>query len=216
MLLTILYAILLLLVKIAIQLLLNKIRPTDYQTLVRFEKFCGNSVKLWLSEKSISVSSLLSFSVSLTAGVDLAVWRELKGRPSSAAELCVWRRMCDLPLCWCVFTACTCINVYLMFSLSMSAAWYHCLRLLLGGLVWLLIRCVTTHWCLGDLRGYFMLFLALSLCVCMQEKLSEFETRVMADFVLQSNSELCTSGFYCIHKCVFNLICIPTNFSLKC
>lgn len=70
--------------------------------------------------------------------------------------------------------------------------------------------CMTSHWCLVDLRGHYLRSPSLTPCVCMQE--SEFERRV-GEGVFEKNRSVPQLLVYLKHVSQTSLIILVINYS---
>lgn len=77
--------------------------------------------------------------------------------------------------------------------------------------------CMTSHWCLDDLRGHYLLSpsLLLCVCVCVQERISEFERRVIAHCLFESNPGCVSWLLLYLKMCLKFHLCLHMKVSLK-
>lgn len=193
------------------------------------ENFLGNSLPLSLHLKqclfplwALTFSWVWVIPVFLTgcSGVYLAAWRvnskgDLLLQPSCVC-VCVCEIKSDLTYWVTVFVCIQCVYVHTCVfdvlalcedgwvSLSSTAAGKTSVA---PHPLWADRRdcCMTSHWCLDDLRGHSLLSPSLSQYVCVQERISEFEEKSYSWLSFESNWDLCHS-FYCIWKYDLNSV----------
>ena len=153
--------------------------------------FFGNSLPLLLHLKQYPLWALTFSSVRVTpifltgyCGVYLGAWRmNLKGdlllQPSCVC-VCVWSKICDLTQWVTVFVCIQCAYVHtcVFDVLALCEDGWVSLSSTASGKtsvaphpLWADRRdcCMTSHWCLDDLRGHSALSLSLTVCVRARE-----------------------------------------------